>query len=205
MDQNIVSLVGRLGDDPKFYPDPDESKQRVWLRLAVNRGGRKDANGNDLTDWIPIIVFGKKAVAVNNNCHKGKEICVTGELHERSMPYTLANGQELVHPETGKVLYRNSFEIMASRISFGRPSEKYLAAHPELRNRLQQGQAATAPAPAPGVAYAPAPAPAPMVPPSIPAVDPTALQAIIAQAVQAQLAAEHASQATANPLAGMAG
>jgi single-stranded DNA-binding protein len=229
MDQNVVSLVGRLADDPKFFANEDESKQRVWFRLCVARGGRKDANGNDLVDYIPITAFGKKAPAILHNCHKGKEVSVTGEMHEDSRPVKLSDGRELVHPETSKTLYTNYTEVVASRVSFGRDSIKTLNARAAAgdaratqalqRMHASQQQAASAGAAAPATApiqapasaptYAPTPAPAPA--PQTPTSN-DLLVANVTQAVLSQMAASQAAQAQApqpqaadNPLAGMVG
>lgn len=152
MDQNSVNLVGRLAADPKLYPNDDPKRMRVQFRLAVNRGGRKDADGKDLVDFIMVTAFGKKASAIADHTHKGKEVAVQGELHEDSRPVTLSDGTPLVHPETQKPLYNNYTEVLASRVSFGRDSQKWL----QEKAGTAQGAspAPSAPAPAPQAAQA---------------------------------------------------
>lgn len=124
MDGNSCNFVGRLVSDPKYFPPEGEKIGRTWFKLAVGRPGQKDAAGKNITDFIPVVVFGSRAAAVAEHCQKGREVFVTGSLHENSSPVLNAAGEHCVHPVTGKPLYDTYFEVAAQMVSFGRRSSK---------------------------------------------------------------------------------
>lgn len=79
---NKVVLIGRLTADPSLkYTQNGNAVSR--LTLAVERA-YKDKEGNKVTDFIPIISWGKLAEIVAQYMKKGKMIAVTGSLEIRS-------------------------------------------------------------------------------------------------------------------------
>lgn len=79
---NNVVLIGRLTADPSLkYTQNGNAVSR--LTLAVERA-YKDKEGNKVTDFIPIISWGKLAEIVAQYMKKGKMIAVTGSLEIRS-------------------------------------------------------------------------------------------------------------------------
>ena len=52
---NICALQGRLARDPELR-QTNTGKQVATFTLAVDRG-RRDANGQSVADWIPVIAW----------------------------------------------------------------------------------------------------------------------------------------------------
>lgn len=79
---NKITLIGRLTKDPDLkYTKNGNAVSR--MTLAVDRR-YKDSQGNQLTDFIPIIAWNKLAETVANYLDKGKLIAVDGSLEIRS-------------------------------------------------------------------------------------------------------------------------
>lgn len=79
---NKVVLIGRLTADPSLkYTQNGNAVSR--LTIAVERT-YKDKEGNKVTDFIPVIAWGKLAEIVAQYMKKGKMIAVTGSLEIRS-------------------------------------------------------------------------------------------------------------------------
>ncbi|MFN6462874.1 MAG: single-stranded DNA-binding protein [Nostoc sp. DedVER02] len=75
MSINIVTLIGRVGNDPdiKYL---DSGKVVCKLALAVNRRTKE----GERTDWFNLEMWGKTAEVAHNYAHKGKQIAVRGSL-----------------------------------------------------------------------------------------------------------------------------
>ena len=74
--KNTVELKGNLSTDVTYNHNDDESKQRAWFVVAVDRYGE-----NAGADFIPITVFGKTAKACADHLYKGKEVGVEGRVN----------------------------------------------------------------------------------------------------------------------------
>ncbi len=80
---NRVTLIGNLGADPELkYTQNGQAVLR--LRLATtesyaNRAGERQQR----TDWHTVIVWGKRAEALNNILSKGRSICAEGRIQYR--------------------------------------------------------------------------------------------------------------------------
>jgi single-strand DNA-binding protein len=80
---NKVILIGNLGIDPELQ-FTQSGTGRLRLRLAttetyVDRGGERQ----EKTEWHTVIVWGKRAEALNNILSKGRSICVEGSIEYR--------------------------------------------------------------------------------------------------------------------------
>ena len=80
---NKVILIGNLGMDPELQ-FTQGGQARLRLRLAtsetyVDRGGERQ----EKTEWHTIIIWGKRAEALNNILSKGRSICVEGSIEYR--------------------------------------------------------------------------------------------------------------------------
>ena len=76
---NVLALIGRVGKDP-------ETRQAgattlTTFSLAVDRQGRKDQQGNKITDWVSIKTWGKQAELARDLIRKGAQIAVAGSLN----------------------------------------------------------------------------------------------------------------------------
>ncbi len=78
---NKVLLLGRLGGDPEFKITPNGTAL-ANLSIATTTF-IKGKNGNpdqEKTQWHNVVVWGKRAENVRDNCSKGDQIMVEGEL-----------------------------------------------------------------------------------------------------------------------------
>ena len=75
MSINVVTLIGRVGNDPdmKYF---ESGSVKCRLTLAVNRRGRD----SEQTDWFNLEIWGKTAQVAGDYVKKGKQIAVKGSL-----------------------------------------------------------------------------------------------------------------------------
>lgn len=91
---NIITLTGRLTSAPELKQSTS-GKSVVSVNLAVDRPYAKD-----VTDFIPIVMFGQPAEYIARYAKKGSKIAVTGKLTTRN--YEDKNGNK-----------RTAFEVVA--------------------------------------------------------------------------------------------
>jgi single-strand DNA-binding protein len=78
---NKVLLIGRLGQDPEERQTTGGTRvSNFSLATETFRGN----NGDKMTEWHRIVLFGKTAEACNQYLKKGRLICVEGSLQTRS-------------------------------------------------------------------------------------------------------------------------
>lgn len=78
---NKVILIGRTTNDPSLiYTQTGKAVSKVTI--AVDRK-YKDASGENHTDFIPLVVWGKLAEVIANYVTKGKKIAIEGEIQVR--------------------------------------------------------------------------------------------------------------------------
>ena len=78
MGTNVSILIGRLTKDPEVrYTTANKPIAVASFMLAVDRYAK---NGKE-TDFIRCKAFGKTAELLEKYAGKGKQICVTGEIH----------------------------------------------------------------------------------------------------------------------------
>lgn len=80
---NKVVLIGRLTKDPELRFTPGTGTAVASFTLAVNRDF-KNSSGEYDADFIPIIVWNKRAETVANNLNKGRLVAVSGRIQTRS-------------------------------------------------------------------------------------------------------------------------
>jgi single-strand DNA-binding protein len=80
---NRIVLLGRLTRDPEMKSIEENGKVVTKFTLAVDRP-YKNAYGERGTDFIPIILWGKKAEVAAEYLVKGSLITVCGRLQTRS-------------------------------------------------------------------------------------------------------------------------
>lgn len=79
---NHSYLIGRITKELDLRKTPT-GKDVVSFTLACGRG-KKDANGNEETDFINCVVWNNSAKALHQYCGKGSLIAVSGRLQSRS-------------------------------------------------------------------------------------------------------------------------
>lgn len=79
---NRIVLVGRLVKDPDTKITEENAKVITRIILAVDRPF-KNSNGERDVDFIPVILWGKKAEVVSQYLTKGRMISLAGRLQIR--------------------------------------------------------------------------------------------------------------------------
>ena len=92
---NKVILMGRLTRDPEVrYSQGAEPMAIARYTLAVDRRGRRDANGGDQTaDFISCTAFGRQGEFAEKYLKQGTKILVTGRIQTGS--YTKQDGSKV--------------------------------------------------------------------------------------------------------------
>src|SRR5690606_6860131 len=73
---NTVSLIGRLGQDPKLRCTPNGTAVAT-CSIAVPRRRNRDE-----VDWIDLTFWGKTAELAANHLTKGRQVGITGRLQQ---------------------------------------------------------------------------------------------------------------------------
>ena len=76
---NNITLIGRLTFDPELRFIPTSGTPVVTLNVAVGTG-RKDKEGKEITDFIPVRAYGKTAENCSNYLTRGALIAVNGSM-----------------------------------------------------------------------------------------------------------------------------
>lgn len=100
---NNLAIQGRLACNPEMR-QTTTGKSVASFRIACSRG-RKDANGHDLVDWIPVVVWDGRAEFVCKYFQKGDMIILAGRVQSRT--YTDKNGSN-----------RSVLELVANEADF---------------------------------------------------------------------------------------
>lgn len=100
---NNLAMQGRLACNPEMR-QTTTGKSVASFRIACSRG-RKDANGHDLVDWIPVVVWDGRAEFVCKYFQKGDMIILAGRVQSRT--YTDKNGSN-----------RSVLELVANEVDF---------------------------------------------------------------------------------------
>lgn len=80
---NKIILVGRLTKDPEQRVIEDKNRIMVKFILAVDRGF-KNAEGEREADFIPVVLWGKRAEVAMEFLKKGSLISICGRLNSRT-------------------------------------------------------------------------------------------------------------------------
>ena len=105
MNINKVTFAGNLTRDPELKSLPS-GMSVVNFSIVSNRSWKdKDGNKQDSTEFGNIVMFGKRAEAINKYFSKGQAIYIEGRLQTRSWDR-----------EDGKKNYRT--EIVADEFQF---------------------------------------------------------------------------------------
>lgn len=100
---NVIAIMGRLSRDPELR-QTTTGKSVASFTIACSRG-RKDVNGKDLVDWIPVVAWEHTAEFVCKYFEKGSLIAIDGRLQSRT--YKDRDGNN-----------RTAIEIVANNANF---------------------------------------------------------------------------------------
>jgi len=78
---NKVMLIGRLGSDPD---ERTTAGGKCVSSFSLATDTYRGANTEKVTEWHRIVVFGKIAEQCNRYLHKGRLVCVEGQLKTRT-------------------------------------------------------------------------------------------------------------------------
>jgi single-strand DNA-binding protein len=133
---NVVALVGRIGSDPEMRYTPS-GLAITKFRLGVTRQ-RKSETGEQETDWLDVVTFGKTAEFVSQYLDKGAHVGVTGRIQSRT--WEAQDGSK-----------RYAVEIIAENVDFMESKQEA-----ERRRAARSAREGGAPAPqGGGSAYLP--------------------------------------------------
>ena len=79
---NKVVLIGRLTKDPELRYTPGTGAAVSTVTLAVDRYNSKTQQKE--ADFIPVVVYGKRAESLANNLGKGSPAAISGRIQTRS-------------------------------------------------------------------------------------------------------------------------
>lgn len=82
MGYNKCVFVGRVAQDPEVRTNSD--KVSVSFSLAVNRKWTINGERKEITDFIPVVAFGKIAEILERYLTKGRLILIDGRLTVKS-------------------------------------------------------------------------------------------------------------------------
>jgi single-strand DNA-binding protein len=77
---NKVMLIGRLGRDPD---ERTTAGGKCVSSFSLATETYRGANAEKSTEWHRVVVFGKIAEQCNRYLHKGRLVCVEGQLQTR--------------------------------------------------------------------------------------------------------------------------
>ena len=131
---NKVLLMGRLTRDPDIrYSQGENSMAIARFTLAVDRRGRRDANGSEQTaDFISCVAFARQAEFAERYLHQGTKLVVEGHIQTGS--YTNKDGQRVY---TTEVIVENC-EFAESKNAAG-DGAGYAPSRPEPVNAAGDG------------------------------------------------------------------
>lgn len=107
---NKVILIGNLTRDPEMRQTANGTNV-CTLSIAVNRRFKDKSTGEAVTDFFNVIVWRQLAELCGRYLAKGRKVCVTGELQNRS--YDAKDGSK-----------RYVTEIVADDVEFLTPRDR---------------------------------------------------------------------------------
>ena len=112
---NKVLLIGRLGKDPEERSTPGGARVSQFNIATDEYRGE----GEKITEWHRVVVYGKTAELCNQYLQKGRLVCIDGSLRTRSWEKTPGEKRWIT-------------EVIASRITFLGARSKDSSEHREV-------------------------------------------------------------------------
>ncbi len=82
---NRVILIGNLGEDPTLrYTQSNQAVLNIRMATTESYYDDKKKERVERTEWHTVILWGKRAEALNKFLGKGDRLCVEGRLQTRS-------------------------------------------------------------------------------------------------------------------------
>lgn len=83
MSVNSVTISGNIGNDPAMRQTQSGSSVMTFS-VAVSERVKRGEEWTDYTNWIDVVVFGKRAEGLSKFLAKGMKVCVCGKLRYSS-------------------------------------------------------------------------------------------------------------------------
>jgi single-strand DNA-binding protein len=80
---NKVILIGHLGQDPDVRSTSTGSTMATLSLATTERYKDREGNKQEKTEWHRLVIWGKTADFIANNCKKGSQIYAEGSLQTR--------------------------------------------------------------------------------------------------------------------------
>ena len=78
--ENDVRLIGNLGRDPEIRSN-GEGRKVALLSVATNRRWRdREGKRHEVTDWVPVVLFGQLAEIAEERLAKGSYVYIKGRV-----------------------------------------------------------------------------------------------------------------------------
>jgi single-strand DNA-binding protein len=82
---NSCTLIGRLGKDPDLrFTQNNQAALNFSIAITESWFDAQSKERKERTEWMNIVVWGKRAEGLNKVLFKGSRICVQGRLQTRS-------------------------------------------------------------------------------------------------------------------------
>lgn len=75
-----ITLLGRLGKDAVLSASNGGTQYAKFSIATEEYAGKEDGKAKYITEWWECTVFGQQAEYVGNNCKKGMDVFVEGQL-----------------------------------------------------------------------------------------------------------------------------
>jgi single-strand DNA-binding protein len=108
---NTIVIIGRVGKDPETRTIAS-GKAVAKFAVAVRRPG-KDRDGQEVTDWFSVDLWGKQAELAGDLVRKGTLLSVAGACHIDEWTDQSGNRQKMVKVSA------DSFQLLEAKGSSG--------------------------------------------------------------------------------------
>ena len=83
MSVNSVTISGNVGRDPELRSTAGGTGV-LGFSVAVNERVKRGDSWEDYTNWVDVVIFGKRAESLSRILTKGMKVAVSGRLHYSS-------------------------------------------------------------------------------------------------------------------------
>ena len=132
MSVNRVTLSGNIGRDPEVRAT-QSGTSILTFSLAVNERVKKGENYEDYTNWVDVVVFGRRADSLGKILAKGMKIAIDGRLRYSTWE---RDGQKRSKLE----VIAEDVDIMQRRDSQGQQNASYAPQQQQQATYPQQQQ-----------------------------------------------------------------
>lgn len=129
---NKITIIGHLGRDPELRYTPQGTPVCDFSVATSEKRKDQAGEGNEITTWFRISVWGKLGELANQYLSKGRQVYIEGRLRQED--YTDRDGNK-----------RTSLKVSATEVQFlgSRPDESAQSGSPGARVPAQSREGET--------------------------------------------------------------